>query len=145
MSKFALTKKTATRLMALYREMDLVPTKKFHQDDCEACVIGHAMHNGIANGFTDIQDEFNDAIEWVGLPLVPEDTPSNYSFCYSIYDSNSIYEFGLLGNYLFGNETSVAGAARVLDLPAKCKTPTDAKKRIAAVLNMGGYDLVWED
>jgi len=142
-----LKRTTINNLMKLYREMDLVPRKDFDQNDCDACVIGHAMHHGIINGYTnsDLPEEFNSAINWIGLPLLPEDISAE-TYSYSIYGDLSEYEFGLLGNYLFGNEYSVATAAIILGgLPNNCNTPADAKKRIRAVLAMADYEIVWSE
>ena len=146
MLEIKLTQAVANKLMSLYREMDAVKRNDFNQEDCERCVIGQALHHGVIKptGFYD-DDNFNDAIMWVGLPLIDEDLNGwSDRYGYSIYDKASMYEFGLLGNYLFGNELSIIHAAGELGIPVHgVTTPHQAQKRIQTVLGMAGYNVVW--
>lgn len=133
--KIKLSQKTADKLMELYREMDLVPLAKFNQNDCEKCVIGHAMHHGILNGFH-TEDDFDNAVKWVGLPSMKplENKHTNIM----------VFEYGVLGDYLFGTTWGSYQAANVLDFPVSNHyTPKGAQKRIKSVLEAAGYEVVW--
>jgi len=156
-----LSRKTVTKLMKIYNDLDTVHRKEFNQEDCSACVIAHALRHGIVTGkkvqpdsiesdtySTLVADSFNDAVVWVGLPLIKEDLSTTLNVDhgdYSLFSPYSNYELGILGNYLFGNKCSIDTAAGVLggNLPTMCNTPHQAKLRIAAVLKMGNYEVVW--
>ena len=148
MLKIKLTQAVANKLMSLYREMDAVKRKDFDQEDCERCVIGQALLHGVIKTIDADDDRaFDEAIRWVGLPLIKEDLhrPSN-RYGYSMFDDDSNYEFGLLGNYLFGNSYSIPVAAKVLGVPVHgTTTPHQAQKRIQTVLKMAGFDVEWSE
>ncbi len=129
--KIKISQKTADKLMALYREMDLVLPEEFNQEHCDTCIIGHGMRGGVIKGFFGEKD-FEKAVAWVGLPEVDTDIDDE---C----------EFGVLGDYLFGTPIGVSEAAFALDLPDVSESPKDAKMRIAAVLKRSGYELVWNN
>ena len=133
--KIELSQKTADRLMILYREMDLVDELRFDQDICYSCVIGHGIRSGKLNGFNGpVYDEFEKAIEWIGLPNLPE-----YG---EVVDG--IQSMNLLESYLFDSSLQINSVALALKLPRSCTTPKDAQKRIKAVLNAAGYELTWD-
>ena len=146
MVKIKLPQTTADKLMSLYREMDAVKRNDFDQEHCESCVIGQALHHGVIKTIDNEEDDaFNNAIKWIGLPLIDEDLPGwSDRYGYSIYDEASVYEFGLLGNYLFGNEHSINHAASALGIPVHgVTTPHQAQKRIQTILGIAGYNVIW--
>jgi len=116
-----ISKATANRLMALYREMDAVKPGQYNQNDCTQCLLGHCMLNGVTNGYTDAILQFDEAVAWVGLDHTMQEM------------------------YLFGDYRGVAGNAEILGLPGKSTTPKQAQTRIKALLNLHGYEVVWSD
>ena len=133
--KIELSQKTADRLMILYREMDLIYEIRFDQNLCSSCVIGHGIRSGKLNGFSDTHEEFEEAIEWIGLPKLPK---------YGEDEGAGVHGMSLLESYLFDTLLYVQHAALALQLPRDCGTPKDAQKRIKAVLNAAGYELTWD-
>ena len=133
--KIKLSQETADKLMILYREMDLLDEIRFDQNLCSSCVIGHGIRSGKLNGFSDAYDEFEEAVEWIGLPKLPE---------YGEGEGGGIHGMNLLESYLFDSLLHVQHTAQVLKLPGDCGTPKDAQKRIKVVLNAAGYELTWD-
>ena len=119
--------------MILYREMDLVEELRFDQNICYSCVIGHGIRSGKLNGFDDAYDEFEEAVEWIGLPKLPK-----YG------EGDEVYGMNFLESYLFDTFEGVRATAKALKLPNHCATPKDAQKRIKVVLNAAGYELAWD-
>ena len=135
--KLVIKQKTADKLMSLYREMDMIDPLGFNQNDCDICLLGHGIHNGLINGYTDPQEDFRAAINWVDLPAIKN------------YEAPGWWEYGLVGDYLFGTELSVSEACEILNelcglkLPPCSREPYHAQKRIEALLEAAGYKLTW--
>lgn len=115
--------RTANRLAKLHNELSIVSPVKFDQDDCHACVIGHAIRQGACNGYRNPHEDFIEALTWVGIPNGRQHND--------------------IENYLFGTAGEIRNAAEWLRFPIpKAFGVKDAQKRIEKILDEAGYELV---
>lgn len=131
--KISIPQSVANKLMLIADEMDVVPRQGFNQNQCDRCVIGYALRDGVINGMVpqiDITTErFLQAIESIGFPRLES---------WAMYD-DADDPACVLSDYLFGDKGQVVNAASSLGLPGDCNTPKDAQKRIIALLEKAGY------
>ena len=118
--KDKITKRQADILAKLATEMLNVDlnNEPFDQNLCSMCVIGHALSNSLLRSCKKNEPEdFLHAVDAMGL-----------SYIHSAY--------------LFGPMYIIEYEARELELPVYSNTPIGAYKRIEALLNKYGWDLV---
>lgn len=135
-----ISKSTANKLIAIVNDFSVRRFgATFDQDNCETCMIGHGIANGVMNGFTESTGDFNAAIKWLGLP---ENCLERGSVGY-YHGFNSDAEA-----YLFGLSSDIDRTAKHLQLTNGKKhgqdneyTAGDGVRRIEALLDRAGYDV----
>ena len=129
-------KRMANRLLKIYNDLDTVAPFEFNQNNCETCVIGHALQHGLCpNDRKDAYENFNDAVKWAVDGELDR-------FFYAIDDGNEPALNDAIAAYLFGDRWDVQNAADVLGMRFKAAdTPKHAQKRIEKLLNKAGWEI----